>query len=247
MTVVEEEEPVIAGPFALYDGSFVLEFLQPKPSRNASVLMRTTYKHDHPLCKKGKGHPQSPPLHLHFQQYEAFSVLSGEVGTTTTYSRIDTIHNAQNTPDSNPHHVEPYLPHTFWPSPNATEDSTFLLWAHPNPDDMDDKMDRLFFQTLLMYVSDISEGKEQLSVLQIMLIQHISATALIMFPGLSFLGPLRWWVPWMFQCLCSRIALWTGRTPLIKKYLAAEDWEDEEVQERNGLSKEKKKKMKKDP
>ncbi|KIW22989.1 uncharacterized protein PV07_11225 [Cladophialophora immunda] len=231
----EDDEPVIAGPYTLYSGSFILEFLQPRPSRNASVLMRATYKHDHPLCRKGKAHPQSPPLHLHFQQSESFAVLAGEVGTTTTYAQIDTIHTAQNTPPMKPHHIAPYMPHRFWPSPGAQEDSVILLWAHPNPKDMDDKMDRLFFQSLLIYVSDISEGKEPLSLLQVMLIQHISATALIIFPGLSFLGPLRWWIPWLFQCVCAYMALWMGKKPLLKQYMSVEDWEDEDVQERIGM------------
>lgn len=46
-----------------------------------------------------------------------------------------------------------------------------LVWAHPNPDDMDGKLDRLFFQNILMYVSDISEGKEKMSLGQVMLMQ----------------------------------------------------------------------------
>jgi hypothetical protein len=32
----DQEEPVIAGPYSLFDGSFILEFLKPRPSRNAS-------------------------------------------------------------------------------------------------------------------------------------------------------------------------------------------------------------------
>ncbi|KIX98941.1 uncharacterized protein Z520_05402 [Fonsecaea multimorphosa CBS 102226] len=166
-------------------------------------------------------------------------MLSGEVCTTTTYSQIDNVHTPQNTPRERPHHIEPWMPHRFWPSPNAKEDTTFLVWAHPNPDDMDDKMDRLFFQNLLMYVSDISEGKEQISLLQIMLTQHVSATALIMLPSWSFLGPLRWWIPWLFQCICAYIALWMGKKPLLKKYMSVEDWEDEDVQERIGMWKKK--------
>ena len=66
-------ETVISGPFNLYHGSFIIEFLKPDPSRNATyvpraltelsltsdrVLMRSTYKHQHPLIKKGKKHPQ---------------------------------------------------------------------------------------------------------------------------------------------------------------------------------------------
>ncbi|KAK6379688.1 hypothetical protein LTS17_005760 [Exophiala oligosperma] len=69
--------------------------------------------------------------------------------------------------------MDPWTPHTFWPDPNPQEDTTILLWAHPNPNDMDDKMDRLFFQNLLMYVSDVAEGKERSSILQVMLI-HIN-------------------------------------------------------------------------
>ncbi|EXJ73992.1 uncharacterized protein A1O5_02286 [Cladophialophora psammophila CBS 110553] len=100
---------------------------------------------------------------------------------------------------------------------------------------MDDKMDRIFFQNLLMYVSDVSEGKERLSLLQVMLMQHVSATALIMLPNLWFLGPLRWWIPWLFQCLCAYVALWMGKKPLLRKYMSVEDWEDEDVQERIGM------------
>lgn len=180
-----------------------------------SVLMRATYKHDHPMCKLGRGHSQvccrlllsryffskfftplehmlhspsprfttsyfllttrekSPPLHIHFRQYESFSVLSGSVGTTSTYTTIDTVHTPSTTGEASPHTMPPWTPHTFWPDPDAREDTTILLWAHPNPDDMEDKMDRLFFQNLLMYVSDVAEGKERLSILQVMLVQYV--------------------------------------------------------------------------
>lgn len=30
------EEPVVSGPFTLFDGSFIIEFLQPDRSRNAT-------------------------------------------------------------------------------------------------------------------------------------------------------------------------------------------------------------------
>lgn len=32
------DEPVIAGPFYLFEGSFIVEFLEPHPSRNASSV-----------------------------------------------------------------------------------------------------------------------------------------------------------------------------------------------------------------
>ena len=100
-------------------------------------------------------------------------VLSGEIGTSTTYSVIDTIHTPETTNESNPHEIRPWVPHRFWPSPTSKEDTVILVWAHPNPDDMDEKMDRLFFQSLLMYVSDIAEKKESMSLTQIMLMQYV--------------------------------------------------------------------------
>jgi hypothetical protein len=36
LTSDNDDEPVIAGPFSLYDGSFILEFLEPRVERNAS-------------------------------------------------------------------------------------------------------------------------------------------------------------------------------------------------------------------
>ncbi|KAK7900711.1 hypothetical protein LTR67_002995 [Exophiala xenobiotica] len=222
----DQEEPVIAGPYSLFDGSFILEFLKPRPSRNASVLMRATYKHDHPLCKRGKSHAQSPPLHIHFQQSETFHVVCGSIGTTTTYSAIDTIHTPPDTTTTTgaakPHEIAPWVPHSFWPDPNASQDTTILVWAHPNPDDMDEKMDRLFFQNLLMYVSDVGRGQGE--------VKHVSATALVWFPRAWFLGPLRWWVPYQFQALCALMARCAGMKPLIEKYMSENEWE--EVQER---------------
>jgi hypothetical protein len=93
------------------------------------------------------------------------------VGTTTTYDLVDTIHTPETTNEAHPYEITPMTPHTFWPDPSATEDTTFLIWAHPNPDDMDERMDRLFFQNLLKYISDVAEKKEPLSILQIMLMQ----------------------------------------------------------------------------
>ena len=46
-----------------------------------------------------------------------------------------------------------------------------LVWAHPNPKEMEDKMDRLFFANVLGYVSDAAEGKVSMSLLQMMLMQ----------------------------------------------------------------------------
>jgi hypothetical protein len=35
------DEPVIGGPYNLFEGSFILEFLQPHPSRDASSVSKT--------------------------------------------------------------------------------------------------------------------------------------------------------------------------------------------------------------
>jgi hypothetical protein len=33
---IEEDEPVISGPHYFFEGSFIIEYLKPRPSRNAS-------------------------------------------------------------------------------------------------------------------------------------------------------------------------------------------------------------------
>ena len=53
--------------------------------------------------------------------------------------------------------------------PDSPEDTTLLVWAHP--DNTDEMMDRVFFKNLLMYVSDVHEKKVGLNPFQIMLTQ----------------------------------------------------------------------------
>ncbi|RAL14761.1 uncharacterized protein BO97DRAFT_476207 [Aspergillus homomorphus CBS 101889] len=122
----------LGGPHKLFDGSFVIEFLQVPAELDATVLMRATYFGSHELTKLGKQHPQAPPLHIHFYQAESFIVESGAAGTTATYDLIDTIHTTDgNYPqrDSHADHAStalgrsvdgvtvilPYIPHKFWP------------------------------------------------------------------------------------------------------------------------------------
>lgn len=106
----------LGGPHKMFDGSFVIEFLQVPADLDATVLMRATYFGGHALTKLGKQHPQvgvssfsfvhantrqmliptqAPPLHIHFYQAESFIVESGAAGTTTTYGVIDTIHTTE--------------------------------------------------------------------------------------------------------------------------------------------------------
>ncbi|KAJ4297701.1 hypothetical protein N0V90_005596 [Kalmusia sp. IMI 367209] len=112
--------------------------------------------------------------------------------------------------------------HTFYPCADAQEDTTIYLWAHPEK--VPDPMDRLFFQTLLGYISDVYEKKAPMSVLQIMVTQHASATAMVMFPRAWWLGPLRWWIPWQLQGLAATIGRFFGYKGLIEKHTAPEEW-----------------------
>ncbi|KKK26318.1 hypothetical protein ARAM_001572 [Aspergillus rambellii] len=122
----------LGGPHKLFDGSFIIEFLQVPPGLDATVLMRATYVGGHDATKLGKAHPQTPPLHIHFHQAESFIVESGAIGTTTTYDVIDTIHTTTRAYPQKPPRpglspplpsrtangvtvIPPYTPHTFWP------------------------------------------------------------------------------------------------------------------------------------
>ena len=92
-------------------------------------------------------------------------MLSGKVGTTQTYDVVDRIWTAANAP----HEITPWTPHNFWPCADTEEDTTFLVWAHP--ENVPEPMDWLFFQNLLRLISDISEGKRRPNPFQIMLSQ----------------------------------------------------------------------------
>lgn len=62
-----------------------------------------------------------------------------------------------------------WLPHTFWPCLDSTEDTTVLIWAHPTA--VPEAMDLAFFQNILMYVSNVHERKTSTDPFQIMLMQ----------------------------------------------------------------------------
>jgi hypothetical protein len=157
-----ENAPRISGPYTLFSSTFVLEFLSPPPSLSATVLMRCTYLLS--SMKAGKSHSQAPPLHLHFDQSETFLVTKGIIGTTTGWDVQDRAWTRENTPFE----IEPWVPHKFWPHPDSEEDAVIYVWAHP---DVEEKMDRLFFANLLMFVSDASEGKAKMDLVQMMVTQ----------------------------------------------------------------------------
>ncbi|KAL3487937.1 hypothetical protein BJX62DRAFT_212689 [Aspergillus germanicus] len=245
----------LGGPHVLFDGSFILEFLQPAPELNASVLMRATYKGGHELVKLGKKHPQAPPLHIHFAQSESFIVEAGAVGTTSTYDAIDTVHTTKASyhqtvprqglsppvpvrdengataiPPWTPHNFWPVAPtHPFWSTPEGQEyestlpngrnsDTTTLIWGYPKisngattgtlVSDFPPDMDAAFFLALLGYVDAISSKRIAMTpsvFAKLFSIQTESETAMVMAPRASWLGPLRWWVPWTAQVSLERV------------------------------------------
>lgn len=48
---------------------------------------------------------------------------------------------------------------------------------------------------------------------------------MIMLPKASFLGPLRWWIPWKFQAGIAAIGRLRGYRALMEKYTPKEHWE----------------------
>ncbi|KAL5337268.1 hypothetical protein BJX70DRAFT_370362 [Aspergillus crustosus] len=122
----------LGGPHTMFGGSFIIEFLQPGPDLDASFLFRATYVGGHEAVKKGKGHPQAPPLHAHLSQSESFIVEAGAVGTSASWGAIDTIHTptADHVQSVSPSslsppipsrndegvtEIVPWMPHNFWP------------------------------------------------------------------------------------------------------------------------------------
>jgi hypothetical protein len=215
-----ESAKTISGLHTLFNASFILEFLQPPASLNASVLMRAKYTHS--SSHLGKSHPQAPPLHLHFSQKESFYVKSGIVGTTSSYSALDRKHVGE----SDIVTIDEWEPHRFWPHPEASGDSVMYVWAHPDETGKGDEMDRAFFENLLRYLSDVVEGKKGLDLVQVMLMQHVTASALVVFPTLWWLGPMRWWVPWKVQGMIAWVGTCFGYRALMREYTGEEEWEE---------------------
>ncbi|RAH79639.1 hypothetical protein BO86DRAFT_457685 [Aspergillus japonicus CBS 114.51] len=174
----------LGGPHKMFDGSFVIEFLQVPADLDATVLMRATYFGAHALTKLGKQHPQAPPLHIHFYQAESFIVESGAAGTTTTYDVIDTIHTTEGAYPQTlsrggrapllPARVSPDDP--FWSTTEGQAyantlpagrhtDTTLLIWGHPKTHtgpptgtfarDFPPDMDAAFFLGMLSLVDAV--------------------------------------------------------------------------------------------
>ena len=251
-TLPTGNEAVISGPYTLFSGSFILEFLRPPPNLDASVLLKSTYKHDHPSMSLGKSHPQCPPFHLHFSQTESFIILSGRIGTTSTYACVDEVHTPTTTIKADKAHIiPPYVPHKFWPVPPnnneakeyAGEDAVMLVWAHPTHEPISSSpasatasarsidMDAIFFRMLLMLVDDLTSKKRSmdLSTLASLMASQVAVdSSSVWFPRCWWLGALRWWMPWQMQKTIAglgRLILGTREDGLMPEYMDESEWE----------------------
>ena len=108
--------------------------------------------------------PQTPPLHLHFDQAETFKVLRGKWGLTAGYEQRDIIL----TPSDEPYTIPTWLPHFPWPVP-TDEDSVILAWGHPSG--VPKPMDVPFFEQIFLYTGNCFAEKKQPDLLQMMLSQ----------------------------------------------------------------------------
>lgn len=166
---------------------------------------------DHPIFSSGGKNPVDPPLHLHFDQTETFKVVQGAYGVTTGYDLKETIL----TSDSPPFDVLPMMPHRPWSVSGRTgrgEDTVMLLVIHPKPTQQ--PLESVFFTTLFKHLSDAYEQKKSPDMLMLMHAQHQTASTNVMFPTVSILGPLRWWLPWKLQAGVAVLAGWLGYKPL---------------------------------
>ncbi|KAF4556983.1 Hypothetical protein D9617_1g088650 [Elsinoe fawcettii] len=207
-----EDERVLYGPLSTFDGAFIAEIIQPGKARNASTLLRARYKAGHPENMKGKAAEHAPPLHLHMMQTETFIVLSGKLGLTHGYDLKDTIVTASDEPFV----VEPWTPHRPWPVPDCQEDTVLLMIA--TPENVPNPLSGVFFRDIFLYTEDCRAGKAKLDLLQILLMQHVTDSPLVMFPTAHFFGPLRWWVPLKLQAAAAWVATQMGYSPRLEKY-----------------------------
>ncbi|CAK4031705.1 Hypothetical predicted protein [Lecanosticta acicola] len=215
-----KERKVIKGPFHFFDGSFIVEFLEMEEDADCSTLLRATYKANRPLLRKGKQHPQAPPLHLHFDQIETFKILQGVLAVTYGYEQQEVILTPENTPFS----IEKMVPHAPYPHPQLSgangEDVIAILRAHPSA--VPNPLDIIWFEHLFKHLDGCHREKKMPDLFQVLLSQHEGASAPVMLPGVHFLGSLRWWVPWKLQAVVAWAARLMGYAPVIQKYLKDE-------------------------
>ena len=96
-------------------------------------------------------------------------------------------------------------------------------------------MDLLFFRNVVLLASDMHEGKLKAqsamsafgALGSIFALQEASDSALVWLPSLSFLGGLRWWVPWKVQQGISTLWSLSGgrKDGLTEAYSLKREWE----------------------
>nr|POE54405.1 hypothetical protein CFP56_41344 [Quercus suber] len=191
------DQPVIRGPFSLFDDSFFVEFLEVPKSLDATCLLRVTIKARHPLVSETntKRHPQTPPLHIHFAQTETFQILQGKFGVEMGWDRRDYVL----TPESGRVDIPPWVPHMPYPLP-GDEDTVVLLWAHPQV--KDDALDAVYFERIFLSIDRLAKAISKADDSR----RHETASTGVMLPSWRNLGPLRWVVPWVVQAGLAGLA-----------------------------------------
>ncbi|KAI5362528.1 putative rmlC-like cupin domain superfamily, rmlC-like jelly roll protein [Septoria linicola] len=210
------ERNVLRGPFPFFDNTMIFESLE-VDSAEATALLRITYTGNDPLLQKGRGHPLVPPLHLHFKQSETFKVIQGQMAAVVGYDEKEVIISSE---DEKPYEIRPYTPHTPY-CYGGDVDTIVLIRAHPAKDE--DLLGALFFEHLFRHLDEAHRARKAPDVVQVMVMQHATDSALVMFPSAWFLGSLRWVIPWALQASVAKVAsMFFGYTPEIKKFMHQE-------------------------
>jgi hypothetical protein len=119
------------------------------------------------------------------------------------------LHDKVFTPEDGVTEIPPWLPHNFWPDPTCTDtDTVVMVWAHPEIETAAMRVD--FFESLFLLLSEAYEAGRTPDFLQLCLAQHEVALAAVVLPTAWWLGPLRWWVPYMLQASLAKVAQWCG-------------------------------------
>lgn len=140
---------------------------------------------------------------MHLDQTEVFHVQQGRWGATSGWDKRDTILTAGKT-----FAVPPMLPHTVWPVSCDNEDT--ILYVVAQPRGVPKPLNNEFFDGLLGYLSMLHDTKQTPDILQLVLANHEARSTNVMLPGWSFLGPLRWWVPYRLEGAVAALARLMG-------------------------------------
>ncbi|KAF2215464.1 hypothetical protein CERZMDRAFT_94873 [Cercospora zeae-maydis SCOH1-5] len=146
------------------------------------------------------------------QQTETFKVLQGEMAVVRGWDEEEFILRPENTPFD----VKAWEPHTPY-CYGGDEDTIVLIRAHPPADD--DPLGAVFFEHLFRLLDEAHRAKMAPDLVQVMVMQHATDSALIMFPSVRLLGSLRWRIPWLLQGAIAYVGGLLGYTPEIKRFM----------------------------